>query len=44
MVLGFLFFIQTLYKNCKALNTEKYKRFINILLLLFIIVVIQKFC
>ena len=29
-----LFFIQTFLKHCKALSTEKYKRYINILLLL----------
>ena len=34
MILGFLFFIQTFLKYCKALSTEKYKRYINILLLL----------
>ena len=34
MILGFLFFIQTFLKHCKALSTEKYKRYINILLLL----------
>ena len=33
MILGFLFFIQTFLKHCKALSTEKYKRYINILLL-----------
>ena len=37
MILGFSFFIQTFFKHCKALSTEKYKRYINILLLLFII-------
>ena len=36
MILGFLFFIQTFFKHCKVLSTEKYKRYINILLLLFI--------
>ena len=34
MILRFLFFIQTFLKYCKALSTEKYKRYINILLLL----------
>ena len=34
MILGFLFFIQTFLKHCKALSTEKYRRYINILLLL----------
>ena len=36
MILGFLFFNQTFLKRCKALHTEKYKRYINILLLLII--------
>ena len=30
MILGFLFFIQTFLKHCKALSTETYKRYINI--------------
>ena len=30
MILGFLFFIQTFLKHCKALSTEKYRRYINI--------------
>ena len=30
MILGFLFFIQTFFKHCKSLSTEKYKRYINI--------------
>ena len=34
MILRFLFVIQTFLKYCKALSTEKYKRYINILLLL----------
>ena len=34
MILRFLFFIQTFLNYCKALSTEKYKRYINILLLL----------
>ena len=38
MILGFLFFIQTFLKLCKALRTEKYKRYINILLLLLFII------
>ena len=33
MILGFLFFFHTFLKRCKALSTEKYKRYINILLL-----------
>ena len=39
MILGFLFFIRTFLKHCKALSTEKYKRYINI----FIIIIICKF-
>ena len=34
MILGFLFLIQTFLKHCKALSTKKYKRYINILLLI----------
>ena len=30
MILGFLFFIQNVLKHCKALSTEKYRRYINI--------------
>ena len=30
MILGFLFFIQNFLKHCKALSTEKYRRYINI--------------
>ena len=41
MILGFLFFIQTFLKHCKALSTEKYKCYINILLLLFTIIIIK---
>ena len=37
MILGFLFFIQTFLKHCKALSTENYKRHINILLLLLLL-------
>ena len=37
MILGFLFFIQTFLKHCKALSTEKYKCYINILLLLLLL-------
>ena len=29
MILGFLFFIQTFLKHCKALSTEKYRHYIN---------------
>ena len=28
MILGFLFFIQNVLKHCKALSTEKYRRYI----------------
>ena len=41
MILRFLFFIQTFLKYCKAPSTEKYKRYINILLLLFIIIFVN---
>ena len=43
MILGFLFFIQNVLKHCKALSTEKYRRYINIFYYYFIIwlVVIQ---
>ena len=34
MILRFLFFIQTFLNYCKALSTETYKRYVNILLLL----------
>ena len=37
MILRFLFFIQTFLKYCKALSTEKYQRYINILLYYYII-------
>ena len=43
MSLGFLFFIQTFLKHCKALtnnSTEKYKRYINILLLLLLLLLL----
>ena len=40
MILRFLFFIQTFLKYCKALSTEKYKRYINILLLLFLLLLL----
>ena len=41
MILAFLFLIQTFLKHCKALSTEKYKRDINILFLLFIYYVMK---
>ena len=40
MILGFLFFIQTFLKLCKVLRTEKYKRYINILLYIFYYIII----
>ena len=40
MILRFLFFIQTFLKYCKALSTEKYKRYINILLLLLLLLLL----
>ena len=40
MILGFLFFIQTFFKHCKALSTEKYKRCINILSLYYYILLL----
>ena len=43
MILRFLFFIQTFLKYCKALSTEKYKRYINILLLLLLLVTEKHF-
>ena len=33
----FIFFIQNFLKHCKALSTEKYKLYINILLLLLLL-------
>ena len=38
MILGFLFFIQTFLKHCKALSTETYRRYINISLLLSLVI------
>ena len=37
MILAFLFSIQTFLKQCKALRTEKYKRYINIFIIFIII-------
>ena len=37
MILGFVFFIQTFLKHCKALSTEKYRRYINIFIIIIII-------
>ena len=42
MILDF-FFIQTFLKHCKALSTEKYKRYINILLLFLLLLNILLF-
>ena len=33
MILGFLFFIPIFLKHCKALSTEKYRRYINIIII-----------
>ena len=41
MILGFLFFVQTFLKHCKALSTEKCKRYINILLLLLLLLLLE---
>ena len=40
MILGFLFFIPTFLKHCKALNTEKYRRYINIIIIILILLII----
>ena len=37
MILGFLFFIPTFLKHCKALSTEKYRRYINIITIIIIL-------
>ena len=37
MILGFVFFIQTFLKHCKALSTEKYRRYINIFIIIIIL-------
>ena len=37
MILGFVFFIQTFLKHCKALSTEKYRRYINIIIIIIIL-------
>ena len=42
MILGFLFFIQTFLKHCKALSTEKYKCYMNVLLLLLLLLLETK--
>ena len=38
LFLAFLFSIQTFLKQCKALGTEKYKRYINIFIIITIII------
>ena len=45
MILGFLFFIQTFLKHCKALSTEKYRRYINtvIIIILLLLLLLLKF-
>ena len=37
MILGFVFFIQTFLKHCKVLSTEKYRRYINIFIIIIIL-------
>ena len=37
MFLGFLVFLRTFFKHCKALSSEKYRRYINIILYYYII-------
>ena len=38
MILGFLFFFnQTFLKRCKALSTEKYRRYINIIIIIILL-------
>ena len=44
MILGFLFFIQNFLKHCKALSTEKYRRYINIFYYYFIWLVVIQLC
>ena len=34
MFLRFLFFIRTFLKHCKALSTEKYRRYINVVVII----------
>ena len=43
MILGFLFFIQTFLKHCKALSTEKYRRYINTVIIIILLLLIIKF-
>ena len=44
MILGFLLFIQNFLKHCKALSTEKYRRYINIFYYYFIWLVVIQLC
>ena len=43
MILGFLFFIQTFLKHCKALSTEKYRRYINTVIIIILLLLLIKF-
>ena len=40
MILGFLFFIRTFLKHCKALSTEKYRHYTNIYFVVVVVVVV----
>ena len=43
MILGFLFFIQTFLKHCKALSTEKYRHYINTVIIIILLLLLLKF-
>ena len=43
MILGFLFFIQTFLKHCKALSTEKFRRYINTVIIIILLLLLLKF-
>ena len=43
MILGFLFFIQTFLKHCKALSTEKYRRYIKTVIIIILLLLLLKF-
>ena len=43
MILGFLFFIQTFLKHYKALSTEKYRRYINTVIIIILLLLLLKF-
>ena len=43
MILGFLFFIQTFLKHCKALSTEKYGRYIKTVIIIILLLLLLKF-